>query len=205
MATVTITIQNTYSLSADSGFADAIYRFLGDDGGGMSRYAVEPNAVQYYTVRFNVDELPTNVVIMAAHLNFSVSSNRSVLTSNSVSVPDASTSGSTDEKIMALLSQNPRPDSLRFVFAHFYRSGHIEDKVEIGDVGWRDGQQAYESSMTKISVSLSVTYEEAEDQATVSYGISNAYQKCNVYFGTGGAWRKCKALYGINGSWKECK
>lgn len=144
----------------------------------------------------DISGIPKGAVIESAHISWNFSASYGAVYNSYQRITNNS-AALTDENILAWLRTQTEFDTIGLTFGFNIRMG--AEYASTDSTLDRIHPQAYYRD-----VSLQVVYT-PPNEATVSYGVNNAWQKCNVFYGTGGAWQKCKAHFGVDGAWKETK
>ena len=207
MANVTQTFTKSETWSNKS--ASAHYAYVREvstvDWAGYTIYNIVPDTNTSGDLLIELN-LPANVVVQSVDFSRRVSSEgHTSFTTNWVELPDIEGTGSINDRIKEYINQE-HPSSIRVRLFYGFRQQEYKDVWPYdGYDSWKLNGVSISSLLKSCTVSLIVTYEQAQNNGTVSYGVNNAYQKCNVYYGTGNEWKKCKAYYGSGGQWVECK
>ena len=185
--TKTFTVQDAYlSSSCD------IERTTTPPSGSSFEYRISSVRNDAKTRTFDISEIPAGAQIISATLTFNRASSGGASRVNTL-VDNSSTLN--DSNILSYLQSLSTFTTLTARFALLFYTGTVLT------LPW-DNQSSLSSDASYTNIQLTVIYE-ASDDATVSFGINNTWQKCNVYYGTGGEWVKCKAHFGVDGAWKE--
>ena len=203
--TVTKTFSESFAIT-NGGFS-ATCDLVSETQSGSSwvrTYTIEAGNPRTGIVTLNIS-IPSNAVITKVEYSNTPSVSGKFLQYSNVTMqlPDYGNRYASNSVIKDYLNAS-HPSSIRFYWYCGYVS-QTTTRTESSSVAELQPWYAWTANISGVAPRVKVTYTVAEEEATLSYGTSNVWQKCKIYVAADNTWKKVKAYFGTGGSWKQVK
>ena len=193
--TKTFTMQNAYN-NGNVGLGLNPNRWP-DSHTGLYYYWTETPHTDGYSARStDVSDIPSNATIEKVHYSWSYSSSNMAVATSTRAI---SSNGATisDANLLSWFRSRGSATTLTFIF-------RTPASLGAAYASTNNSLERVYFSEAFTNIKIQVTYTVPDDDS-VSFGTSNAWQKCKAYVAINGTWQKVKAYFGTGGSWKQVK